>query len=277
MTDDAQSWYAVSVVWHCIHRLAPVVIISAAALFKTQGAHADAGPPFLTNDPGTPGNGNWEINIGTMQTLERGFGSYQLPQIDLNFGVGERIQLTYEVPYVVQVRDGAPTTSGWSNAYPGIKWRFFDQGDGGWQLSTFPQFQTAGSAAAQARGIADPGSRLLLPLELARVVGPFSINLEAGYYVQGAAERIIGLVVGRALTPRLEFDAELYNDHVLGSATDPLTLDLGGRYRLSRSLILLFMAGRSINGSSPGQVQFMGYLGVQILLSDYGRRLGGEP
>ena len=25
--------------------------------------HAQAGPPFLTNDPGTPGNANWEINM----------------------------------------------------------------------------------------------------------------------------------------------------------------------------------------------------------------------
>jgi hypothetical protein len=239
--------------------------------------HADAGPPFLTNDPGTPGNGNWEINIGAMQTLVRGGGAYQLPQIDLNFGLGERIQLTYEVPYVVALRDGAPTAMGWSNAYPGIKWRFFDQGEGGWQLSAFPQFETAGSAAAQRRGIADAGSRLLLPLELARVVGAFSVNFEAGYYVQGSPERILGLVIGHGFTPRFELDAELYNDHVLGNATDSVTLDLGGRYRLSRSFILLFMAGRSLTGSSFGQTQFMGYLGVQILLSDYGAKLGGEP
>jgi hypothetical protein len=277
MTDDVQSWYAVSVILRSVHRPALIFITGMTALAATRGAFADAGPPFLTNDPGTPGNGNWEINIGSMQTLERGTGSYQLPQIDLNFGVGERIQLTYEVPYVVQVRDGAPTTTGWSNAYPGIKWRFFDEGEGGWQLSTFPQFETAGSPGAQRRSIADSGSRLLVPLELARAIGPFSVNLETGYYVQGAPERILGLVVGRTLTPRLEFDAELYNDHVLGSATESVTLDLGARYRFSRSFILLFMAGRSITGSAPGQVQFMGYLGVQILLSDYGLKLGGEP
>jgi hypothetical protein len=253
------------------------VVLGTATLGAAAGARADAGPPFLTNDPGTPGNGNWEINIGSMQTLTRGVDSYQLPQIDLNFGLGERIQLTYEVPYVVQVRDGAATTSNWSNAFPGIKWRFFDAGEGGWQLSTFPQFETPGSANAQRAKIADPGSRLLLPLELARSVGTFTVNLEAGYYVQGVPERILGLVIGHALTPRLELDAELYNDHVLGARPDSVTMDFGARYRMSRSFILLFMAGRSITGSSLGQVQFMGYLGVQILLSHYGRSLGGEP
>jgi hypothetical protein len=181
-----------------------------------------------------------------MQTLEHAVASYQLPQIDLNFGLGERIQLTYEIPYVVQTREGAPSASAWSNAYPGLKWRFYDEGEGGWQLSMFPQFQTSGSAAAQRAGIAVPGSRLLLPLEAARTLGPFSLNFEAGYYAQGRPERLVGFVAGRSVSERLELDAELYNDHVLGSSPDVVTLDFGGRYQLRRGFILLFMAGRSV-------------------------------
>jgi hypothetical protein len=238
---------------------------------------ADAGPPYLTNDPGTPGNANWEINLGTMQTIEHGVASYQVPQIDVNFGVGDRIQLTYEIPYVLQTRDGAPTETGWSNAYPGLKWRFFDAGEGGWQLSTFPQFETAASTQAQRKAIAAPGSRLLLPVEVAKAAGPFSLNFEAGYYVQGSPERILGFVAGRQLSARLELDGELYNDHVMGTTPNVTTLDVGGRYRLHRGFILLFMAGRSLAGNSPGQVEFLGYLGIQILLSDYGRTLTSDP
>jgi hypothetical protein len=251
----------------------------AAVLWLPPPAHADAGPPYLTNDPGTPGNGNWEINIATMQTIERGVATYQVPQIDLNLGVGDRIQLTYEIPYVLQMRDGAPTASGWSNAYAGLKWRFFDQGQGGWQMSTFPQFETAGSTTAQRKGIAAEGSRLLLPLEVAKSVGPLQLDFEAGYYApwHGPEERILGFVVGHAVTPRLELDAELYNDHVLGTSPQVTTLDVGGRYKLQRGFILLFMAGRSLGGNGPGQVQYLGYLGIQILLSHYGRTLTSEP
>jgi hypothetical protein len=255
---------------------AAAVCIVAAALGWPRLAHADAGPPYLTNDPGTPGSANWEINIGSMQSIERGVASYQLPQIDVNFGVGDRIQLTYEIPYVLQTRDGAPTASAWSNAYPGVKWRFFDEGEDGWQLSTFPQFETAGSAPAQRAGIAAPGSRLLLPLEVARAVGPLKLNFEAGYYLEGRAERILGFVAGGSVSARLELDAELYNDHVLGTSPDVTTLDFGGRYKLHRGFVLLFMAGRSLGGNSLPQVQFMGYLGIQILLSDYGRTLTPE-
>ncbi len=54
-------------------------------------------------------------------------------------------------------------------------------------------------------------------------------------------------------------------------------LDLGGRYKIRPGVIALFMVGRSINGFSQGQPEFMSYVGVQILLSDYGRRFTTEP
>jgi hypothetical protein len=260
----------------CATKLSAAAV--CAALIVSPCALADAGPPYLTNDPGTPGNGNWEINIASMQTLERGVDSYQVPQIDLNFGLGDRVQLTYEIPYVLQTRAGESTVGGWGNAYPGVKWRFFDQGEGGWQLSVFPQFETAGSLSGQRRGIAAPGSRLLLPLEVAKSVGPFDLDFEAGYYPgHDSEERILGFVAGRHVTPRLELDAELYNDHMVGTSLQVTTLDVGGRYQLHRGFILLFMAGRSLAGNSPGQVQFIGYLGVQILLSNYGRTLSVAP
>jgi hypothetical protein len=37
------------------------------ALLPWRCLHAQAGPPFLTNDAGTPGNANWEINVGATQ------------------------------------------------------------------------------------------------------------------------------------------------------------------------------------------------------------------
>jgi len=257
--------------------LAVILCLPLVALTAPRLAWADAGPPFLANDPGTPGDGNWEINIAAMQTTLPGVSSWQLPQLDVNFGLGERIQLTGEIPYVVVNASGQPQATGWGNANPGIKWRFFDQEDG-WQLSTFPMYQTGVSAEAQGKGIGVAGPRFFLPLEVARKVGSLSLNLEAGTYipVHGDHEHILGLVVGQQLTPRLELDGELYDDRVKGGA-DVTTFDIGGRYHLYRGFNLLFMAGRSLHGNSPGQIEFMGYLGIQILLSHYGLTLSGGP
>jgi hypothetical protein len=247
----------------------------AALLYGPGAARAQAGPPFLTNDPGTPGNANWEINVGSMQTLTRALSSYQIPQIDLNFGLGDRIQLTYEIPYVVQSSGGRPVESGWSNGFPGVKWRFLDEGEGGWQASAFPQIEASASRLAQQNEIAGPGPRFLLPIEVTKKIGPLDVDFEAGYYFpgHGPKERILGLVAGRSVTERLELDAEIYDDRAYDARPHSTTLDLGGRYKLTRGLIALFMAGRSLNGLADGQPEFIGYVGIQILLSNYGRTL----
>jgi hypothetical protein len=250
------------------------VCIVACLLLGARSAQGQAGPPFLTNDPGTPGNANWEINLASMQTITRGASSYQVPQIDLNFGLGDRIQLTFEIPYVLQSSSGGSLQSGWGNALPGIKWRFLDQGEDGWQMSTFPQIETSGSQLARQKGIAIAGPRYLLPFEVTKKVGSLDVDFEAGYYFPGNSpkERIFGFVVGRPVNDKLELDAEIYDDRVYGVSQHSTTLDIGGRYKLSTGIIALFMGGRSINGTSNGQPEFIGYLGVQILLSDYGRR-----
>jgi len=156
-----------------------------------------------------------------------------------------------------------------------VKWRFLDQGEQGWQLSTFPQIETGVSAHAQLTGIGIPGPRYLVPLEVARTLGPLELNVEVGYYVpaHGPKERILGFVAGRAVTRRLEFDAEIYDDRTYGTLSHVTTFDLGGRYQLLPGVIALFMGGRSLNGFADGQPEFFGYLGVQVLLKHYGRTL----
>jgi hypothetical protein len=260
------------------HRLWAALAL-LAELVCAPALRAQGGPPLLTTDPGTPGNANWEINVGAMGTHTSTGTSSQLPQLDVNFGVGERIQLTYQQSYVVQSTSGASTVGGYGNALLGVKWRFLDQGEGGWQVSTFPQFETAGSARAQREGFAIDGPRLLLPVEVSKRIGALDVNLEAGYYFprNGPDERFVGLAVGRQVNQRLELDGEIYADRASGAPPNDTTLDVGFRYKLHPAFILLGMAGRSIAGNGGDHVQFMGYLGLQILLSDYGRSLQHGP
>ena len=233
---------------------------------------ADAGPPFLTNDPGTPGNERWEINIGSVATRAGNADIYQVPQIDLNYGLGDRVQLTYEIPYEIDRVDGR-TTSGWGNAFPGLKWRFLDEGETGWQMAVFPQLETRVSRRAAQAALGETDTRLLLPVELARTFGRVAVDLEAGYYtLRGPRERILGGVAGSVLSPRFELDLELYDDRVFGSSS-LTTLDIGGRYRLSPAFILLALAGHSVQVSGTATPEWFGYVGIQILLEHGGRSL----
>jgi hypothetical protein len=236
---------------------------------------ADAGPPFLTNDPGTPGNANWEINLSAAQTLSRDTDTYQLPQIDLNFGLGHRVQLTAEVPYVLATARAGPSESDWSNTYLGVKWRFLDQGESGWQISTFPQYASGLSRVDQSRSLGTAGPRLLLPIEFAHNLGSFTMNFEAGAYVpvHGPSERILGLVIGHSVGSKLDLDFEIYDDRIHDEPSPQTTLDVGGRYELRPGVIALLMAGRGLGRLGEARPEFIGFVGVQILLSDYGTRL----
>ena len=254
------------------------VCAAGAIMCGPRGAGAQGGPPYLTNDPGTPGNANWEINIASMQTVVRGEAEYQVPQLDINFGLGDRIQLTYEIPYAVDTSARVPRQSGWSNGLPGVKWRFFDQGEGGWQISTFPQIETGASTVARLKGIAGNGPRFLLPMEVAKREGPLDLNFEVGYYFpwNGPEERIIGFVAGHTFNKRFELDGEVYNDWAMHSLPHNTTFDFGGRCKLHDGFILLMMAGRSFSGNASGQPEYMGYFGIQVLLSKFGRALTHE-
>jgi hypothetical protein len=247
--------------------------MSLPSLAKAQGS-----PPLLTNDPGTPGTKNWEINLGVMPTLRQGEHEFQLPQLDFNYGVGRTIQLTFEVPYLLQTVPGPPTLHAWSNAFPGVKWRFIDDKHG-WNVSVFPQFELSGPARATKLGLAQNGTRALLPLEVQRKFGPLELDVEVGYFlpIHGHEERIIGFSAGYTFTKKLEVMGEVYNDRAMGDLPHDTTWDFGGRYGFHRGLIFLFMAGRSFSDNASGQPNFLAYIGIQVLLEKNGLALHAEP
>jgi len=73
-------------------------IILPLPFFLNVAAYAQGGPPFRTDDPETPGNRHWEINFGWIGDRNPEAGAYQVPDFDINYGLGDRIQLKYEIP-----------------------------------------------------------------------------------------------------------------------------------------------------------------------------------
>lgn len=103
--------------------------------------HAQGGPPFRTDDPETPGSRHWEINFGWLGERNPSDGSYQVPDFDINYGLGDRIQLKYEIPIAIQeTRSRAASASGPAEpghviggigeSLLGIKWRFYEHHPG---------------------------------------------------------------------------------------------------------------------------------------------------
>jgi hypothetical protein len=236
--------------------------------FVIAPAFAQGGPPFYTNDPGTPGDLNWEINLGYMPFFYSNQSVSHTPDVDINFGVGDRIQLTYENAWLRVQQPSSKTKFGLGQSNPGVKWRFYDAGESGLSISVFPQFFLNNPNDAVRRGITSASDAFELPVEFSKKFGPIDVNYEFGYQFvhKGPDGWLTGLVVGHDFTPKLEMDLDFYSQGTFHPSDGQPTLELGGRYKIHSPVILLFMAGRSLEPTRPNQSYFVGYFGIQLLL-----------
>jgi hypothetical protein len=119
-----------------------LALIAAHLWLLAPLCRAQGGPPFRTDDPDTPGNKHWEINFGFIGDRNPVAGAYQVPDFDINYGLGDRIQLKYELPIAIEETREHPATlttpatsgqviGGIGESLLGIKWRYYDhkQGD----------------------------------------------------------------------------------------------------------------------------------------------------
>jgi hypothetical protein len=80
--------------------------IAVSLAFAARVALGQGGPPMITDDPGTPGNGKWENNFAFAFEHRPGETGYEVPAIDLNYGLGDHIQVTLQTAPVLLKRHG---------------------------------------------------------------------------------------------------------------------------------------------------------------------------
>jgi hypothetical protein len=241
-------------------------INALALLFAGCGAAwAQGGPPLVTDDPETPGDGHWEINLATIAAHTAGRWEVAAPDADINYGWGEHIQLKVDVPWVFVHEAGEPWKSGLGAADVGVKWRFIDIEDKGFSMSTYPQYTRTWLSSSATRGISASGGRLLLPVEAATVIHEFSVDAEFGpNFVQyGTTQWFSGVIVAHECGHNLECLGEVH--HVLAANNSQTLLNLGVHWKLNESMVVLAAAGREVGAHTDDQQRLLAYLGVQLL------------
>jgi hypothetical protein len=246
----------------------PAALAAVLFLLVPSLARAQGGPPYYTTDPGTPGPNNWEINLGWWPSLYTGSSNMHMPDVDINYGVGDRIQLTYEGAWLRQRNLPGDAQYGLSQDQLGLKWRWYDNDKNGLGISIFPQLSINNPTSSVQRGITPPGAMLLLPMEFTKKLGDFDINWELGYNLAhlGHNGYITGFIVGHDVTKKWELDAEYFGQGAFDGSGRQQVLDAGARYKIRPPFILLLMAGRSILPARNNQPFFVGYFGMQFLL-----------
>jgi hypothetical protein len=225
---------------------------------------------MITDDPGTPGNGHWEINLAWTDQQLPGSTIEGLPLLDANYGVGDRIQLNYQASWNVISNSGEATQSGLSDSQVAVKWRFYDAGDKGLQLSTYPRytFVNPGSGSDR-RGTADPNATFLLPFEVRRDFGVIAVNVDFGHTFSGSrGDRgwMGGLCLGRELAKGWELDAEIHLTTSEGLERTETILNVGTRCDLSSHATLLLAIGRDTHDTLGTRTSLLTFVGIQVRL-----------
>jgi hypothetical protein len=243
------------------------VTLLAVTLLACATRPAFAGPPLLTDDPETPGPNQWEINLAVTTEKNRRDWEFEAPLLDLNYGVGERIQLKYEVPCVIVDEHRHGVRGGIGNSLVGVKWRFLDEEKAGVSISTYPQFEFNTLRSSVRHGVAEDGNAYLLPLEIGHDFGVFNMYGECGYTwnERHSDEWFYGVAVERELTETFSLMGELYGIADNSFDDHQLVFNVGFHWKWNEIISLIGSAGHGIHDNRDDRVDLLGYLGVQCV------------
>lgn len=229
---------------------------------------AQGGPPMLTDDPGTPGANKWELNEGWTTLRTPGSTLTGLPELDLNYGIGDRIEVTYFVNYDDLSTSGENSRWGLSDSEFAVKWRFYDTGEGGAQMSVYPQVNIPTPwTHSDRRGFAESGISYELPVEYEKDFKIVSVNLDLGHSFETDHRMdgwFGGICIGRQISKGWDIDGEVHIEADNGASHVEAIMNLATRIDISENYTLMFLVGRDLSNTLGPTSSFMSYVGLQI-------------
>lgn len=223
-----------------------------------------AGPPLETDDPDTPGDGHWEINLAAMFE-ERGDTRELTPLLDINYGYGGRIQFKVKPRFVVLDSSGSHTRSGAGNIQLGVKWRFLDEDSNGIAMSVYPQVDLNPPGRSVERGLVSDGSELFVPMQVARTLGHTRLYGEIGFNWREHRddEWVFGLAAEHPLSDDFRIVAELRDIAQSGFKDHELAVRAGFKWTAQENWTLLVSLGQTLRELRGEEHGVFAYLGVQ--------------
>jgi hypothetical protein len=222
---------------------------------------------MITDDPGTPGDGRWENNLAIAFEHQPNEWAVDAPGVDLNYGVGEHIQLTLQTSAALSKRDGRGLIAGLGGTEAAVKWRFLDEETNRLDMSMFPRILFNAVHSSVRRGLAEPGTRFQIPFQAAKKLGRFALDLEFGPLINSTdrAEFIYGIVAGTELSKTTSLMAEVHATSRTNFSNSVVTLNIGWRHRLSEHAIWIGSLGHEVHSSADEPLALIGYCGLQLV------------
>ncbi len=228
-------------------------------------------PPMESEDTETPGDGNWEVNLGMGADWSRDGHRIEFPTADFNYGHGDRWQFSLELPYVFareSAGSGMPAlrANGVGDATVGVKWRFYDNEDRGVSLALAPQWRLHTPGANED---VSEGRAFVLPLALVSEFEHYSVTANAGLEFAGGERRSFASVgAGRRLSDSTAVMAEIAGTDLNASDERRVALDIGLRRKLGETRSLSAAFGRDISAGGGAALENHFTLNYQMLFGD---------
>ena len=230
-------------VTHTKFKNAILFACSVLVLFS-ESVFAQSSPPLLSNDPGTPGPGNWEINVLTALEHSDVKDEWQIPLFDFNYGVGDRCQLTATIPFVSHHEQGTEIRRTFDGIETGVKYRFVDNpGTTGSNISLYPKIYFS--------FVEEKSTKLSLPLEWHHEWSHFGLTAEIGHvWVNGESDGWEGGVAAALLLDPISLVAEGHTDmrEAPFDLRGPM-VDVGFMWEWSKAVSLFASIGKSLKNN----------------------------
>lgn len=242
--------------------------LAAGLLLVLSAGAARGGPPLLTDDPGVPPAGTWEVNLSLTAWHTRHDTALALPLLDVNYSLTDALQVTFDVPYTVADPDGAGPVGGIGQGIAAVKWVLLDEARHGVDLSVAPALYFNFPGHTGRRGVTPDGTTAFLPVQVNRTVieDRLDVFAEVGYLVHqyGADEWSYGVAAAWHVAPHLDLLAELHVHSDTSFRHNEPIVNVGVYWAFAKDMAFQCSVGRSLRDSDQSPT-FLTYLGVQWL------------
>ena len=210
--------------------------LSFLALLGAPFEVAKAGAPYITDDPGIPDRGQFDLYLFTTGAIGEPGGTFGL---ELNYALTDNVQLTANVPMERDV-GGPITQTVLGNPELAAKYRFIRQDDFGWDVATAPRLFLPSSA--------NGGSKIFIPIWIGKSLDKWSTFGGGGCTIDaksgGKNHCIAGWAVTYQIAQSLSLGTEIYRQGAEATGAHSSTgLGLGFQYTAGRSVQLLTALG----------------------------------
>jgi len=211
---------------------------------------AEAGPPYVSDDPEPTDYQHYEIYLFTNGTTAHD-GTSGSFGVDLNYGATPDLQLTAVLPIAYDKRSADGTVADLGNVELAAKYRFLHQAETGWDVAMFPRLFLPSASNA----VGDGHASLLLPIWVERDWGSWSTFGGGGCVInrgQGSKDFCLaGWALTRQVLPDLQLGVEIVHQTPDKRGGRPSTaIGAGARYDFTDNYHLLAYIGPGLQNAA---------------------------